>query len=305
MKKIILLLVVFSSISVHAKLLDKIAGVINDQVFTLSEILRINETVSARREISPIIYSQTKYSNFEILKILQRNFIIKDKLSSMGFIMSDDNVESRILETERRLGLSRSDLLNFLESKNISFNEYFELIREAMELNVFNTRVIAPLVSITDQEVKNLYYKLNADKNKALAFKYYVVDFYINEEKVITNEVNRLPQILSEYQKTGNIPSVYKDIETNDLGNVTDEDLPKDLSNILKNTSENSFSVPYIKNGVVHIFFLKKKDLTESSDYLSKKEMLYGQIFTEKSKSIFDSWFDKESKNYFIQENIE
>lgn len=304
MKKIILLLLLITSLSAHSKILDKIIGVINDQVYTLSEVERILNTLDARKEISPMIYTEKSYDKAQILKLLQQSFIIKDKLSSLGFVMSDDNVESRILETEKRLGLTRKDLLNFLDSKNISFNEYFELIREAMELNIFNRRIIGPMVSITEQEVKNYYYQNSKNKNNALAYKYYLVDFYLNQDRVIQGEEARLPKILAEYQKTGNIPSIYKNIETNDLGNVTGDDLPKDLSRVLSTTGEGEFSTPYIKNGVVHIFYVKKKDLAESSDFLSKKEFIYNQIFVNKSKAIFKSWLDKESTNYYIQENI-
>jgi peptidyl-prolyl cis-trans isomerase SurA len=304
MKKIILLLLILSSTVTHSRLLDKIAGVINDKVYTLSEIERINSSLSARKEISPFIYTNANYTNLEILKLLQRGYIIKDKLSSMGFVISDDSVESRIVDTEKRLGLSRRDLLDFLKSKNINFNEYFEIIRETMEFNVFNQRIIAPLVSITDQELKNFYYKLNTNNNKVLAFKYTVVDFYLNENQVIKNELERLPDILSNYQKTGNIPSIYKDIQTNNLGTITGEDVPSELNKLLHQTSEGSFSKPYVKGGVVHIFYVKSKDLTESSDFLNKKELIYNQIFAEKSKSIFKSWFLKESTNYYIQENI-
>lgn len=304
MKKIILLLFVLMTNNTFARLLDKIAGVINDKVYTLSEIKRIHSSLEARREISPFIYTQENYTNVELLKLLQRGYIIKDKISSMGFVISDDSVESRIVDTEKRLGLNRKDLLNFLDSKNINFNEYFEIIRETMEFNVFQQRIIAPLVSITEQELKNFYYKLNVNKNKVLSFNYTVVDFYLEEDKVIKNEINRLPDILSNYQKTGNIPSAYKNIQTNNLGSITAEDVPKDLSKLLNETNEGNFSKPYVKNGIVHIFFVKKKDLTESSDFLNKKEIIYNQIFMDKSKSIFKSWFTKESNNYYIQENI-
>jgi peptidyl-prolyl cis-trans isomerase SurA len=304
MKQTLILLLLLSTSNLHAKLLDKIAGVINDKVFTLSEVDRVRKSVAARKEISPFIYVKDKYSREEILKLMQRSYIIKDKLSEMGFVISDDSVESRIIDTEKRLGLTRSDLLNFLQSKSISFNEYFEVIRETMEFNVFNRRVISPLVSITDQELKNFYYKMNTKKNKALSFKYQVVDFYLAQDKVIKNEIGRLPFILAEYQKTGNLPSVYRNIETNDLGNITDDDVPKDLSNILKKTDEGAFSKPYVKGGIVHVFFVKKKDLTESEDFMKKKDLIYNQIYVKKSKTVFKSWFGKEASNYYIQENI-
>lgn len=303
MKKLIPAVLLVLSLNANAKLLDKIAGVINDKVYSLSELKRIQSTVSARKEIAPFIYTKKKYSINDILKLQHRVFIVKDKLSEQGFVVSDDSVEARIKDTEKRLGLTRNDLLDFLSSKRISFNEYFELIREATEFNIFNRRIIAPLVNITDQEIKNHYYKIHKS-NKALSFKYQIVDFYLPESKVLKQDIKRLSYILEEYQKTGNLPAIYIDIETSNLGNVSDDDLPKELSSILKKTDEGSFSKPYIKNKLVHLFFVKKKDLTASQDFISKKSMIYNQIYMKRSKSITSNWFSREALSYFILENL-
>lgn len=274
MKKCILVLLILITSTANAKLLDKVVGVINNKVFTSSEIKRFQQTIPARREISPFIYTKKKYSNKEIIKLLQKTYIIKDKLNSVGFVISDDSVESRIKNTEKKLGLRRSDLLDFLKSKNISFNEYFEVIRETMEFNVFNSRIIAPLVAITEPELKNYYYKQNS-KNKALSFKYKVIDFYLPQSDVVKSQIKNLPGILSEYQKTGNIPRRYKDIQTNDLGSITDDDVSKELSKLLKKTDEGAFSKPYLNSGLIHIFYVQNKDLTESQDFLRNKNKIY------------------------------
>lgn len=303
MKKLIPAIALVFSLNASAKLLDKIAGVINDKVYSLSELKRIQQTVSARKEIAPFIFTKDKYSLKDILKLQHRVFIVKDKLSEQGFVVSDDSVEARIKDTEKRLGLRRDDLLDFLSSKGISFNEYFELIREATEYNIFNRRIISPLVNITDQEIKNHYYKMNKS-NKALSFNYQIVDFYLPQSKVAKADLGRLTYILEEYQKTGNLPAIYRDIETSNLGNVSDDDLPKDLSSLLRKTDEGSFTKAYIKNNLVHLFFVKKKDLTASQDFLAKKGMIYNQIYMERSKSITSNWFSREALNYYILENI-
>lgn len=286
-----------------AKLLDKVSGVINDKVFTLSEIVRVKNTVNIRREIAPFIYSQPNYNNKDVLNLLQNLFIIRDKLSELGYVISDDAVESRINETEKGLGLNRKELLKFLESKGISFNEYFEILREAMEYNVFNGRVIAPLVTITDQELKNLYYKKTKNK-KALSFKYKVLDFTLPKDKVLKSDYVRLPAILEKYRTTGNIPQIYRDISTNDLGSVAGEDLPQELSEILRETDEKSFSKTYIKGNTVHIFYVSKKDLADSQEFLRSKRVLYNQIFAERSKDITANWFSRERLSYYILNNL-
>lgn len=310
MKKIVMAALLTASIigsnaalAAESVLLDKIAGVINDNVTTLSDIQRIQETLEARKEISPLIYNQEQYTNKQVLTLIQHRFIVKDKLSELGFVVSDDSVESRVNETEKRLGLRREDLLNFLESKGITFNEYFELIREAMEYNIFNGRIISPLVNITDQEVKNYYYNLKSEKT-ALSFTYEIVDFSLPSNSILTSEKKRMPSVLEEYQKTGNLPEAYKNVETSNLGKVSGDDLPKDLSAMLKNTDEGAFSAPYERGGAVHVFYIKRKDLTESQDFLKHKEQIYSELFVKRSKTIIENWFSREALNYYILENI-
>lgn len=301
--KILFITLLSLSFNLEAKLLDKVAGVINDKIFTLSELDQIKKTLAARNEISPIIYESTKLNHGQILQILNRSFIIRDKLSAQGFVVTDDAVESRILETEKRIGLKRADLLQFLKSKNISFEEYFEVIRQTMEFNIFNSRIIAPLVSISDQELKNFYYK-NFVSAKSSSFKYEILDFIIPKGKILDADIKRLPTVLAEYQRTGTLPEVFKAIETLDLGSVSDEDLPEDFSKILKQTDEGSFSTSTVKDSIVHTFYVKKKDLTESSDFLNKKEEIYNRLFYERATKMAETWLERESANYYIQNQL-
>ena len=287
----------------YSSVLDKVAGVINDKVFTLSEIKRVKDTINIRREIAPFIYTKKKYNDSDTLHLMQELFIIKDKLSELGYVISDDAVESRIIETEKGLGLNRKELLSFLESKGISFNEYFEILREAMEYNVFSGRVIAPLVTITDQELKNLFYK-NSKNKKALAFTYKVLDFSLPKGVISQKEYQGLPRILERYRLTGNIPKKFRNIATNDLGLVKDEDLPKELSTILKNTNEKKFSKVYVKDNLIHSFYISKKDLADSEEFINSKRKLYNFLFSSRSKNISMNWFSREKLNYYILNNL-
>lgn len=297
-----LLLLFIISFNSYAVLLDKVAGVINDKVITLSEINRVNNTLEFRKEVTPLIFTQEKYDTEDILKILQHNYIIKDKLSELGFVISDDSVESRITETEKRQGLRRQDLINFLDSKGITFSEYFELIRNGMEYSIFYSRIISPLVNITDQEVKNTYYNQTNNK-KSLSFIYEITDFAFSRE-LSKRQQAEVTVYLDEYIKTGNIPSDYKDFDTNNLGKLKNDDLPKDLQGLLSKTNEGSFSKPYYKDGTTHIFYVSKKDLAESNEYLRQKEAIYNQLFIKKSKKIIQNWFSRESLNYYVLNNL-
>jgi peptidyl-prolyl cis-trans isomerase SurA len=296
-------LILILSTQLHATLIDKVAGVINDKVFTLSEVKRVQGTIGIRKEIAPFIFQKSEYSENEILKLLQNSFIIKDKLSELGYVVSDDSVEARIRETEKGLGLNRSELLKFLSTKGISFNEYFELLREAMEFNIFNRRIISPLVTITDQELKNYFYS-NSSNKKALSFKYKLLDFTLPTSKELKSDYAKIPNILNTYKTTGNIPQIYSDIDTNDLGEVLGDDLPTELKNILKNTNEKSFSKVYKRDKTIHSFYVIKKDLTESESFLKQKNQIYSKLFMQRASKLSQNWFSRESLNYYILNNL-
>jgi peptidyl-prolyl cis-trans isomerase SurA len=247
-----------------------------------------------------MIYSETKYAPKQLLDIIIKSYIIRDKINGQGYVINDDAVESRIKMTEERLGLRRADLLTFLKTKNLTFEEYFEIIRETMEYNVFASKIIAPLISVTEQEIKNEYYRRNSS-NKTLSFKYNLVDFYIKESLLIDKDQEKFLTILKDYQLTGKLPEEYRDLETNTLENLNEDALSKDLASTLKTTGEGSFSKASLINGYMHIFYVQKKDLVESQEFSKIKEQIQNDIFMDKGKSVTQNWFDREFSNYYIK----
>lgn len=301
MKNLILIFILgVSTAHAQEKLLDKIVAVVNTRVFSLSELKRIQDTLPARKEISPVVYSKNKYDEKELLNLMIQAFIIRDKINAQGYVINDDAVESRIKMTEERLGLKRADLLTFLKSKSITFEEYFEIIRETMEYNIFATRIIAPLISVTEQEIKNEYYRRNSSNN-ALAFKYNLVDFYIPEKNLIDKDQQRFLGVLKDYQLTGKLPEEYRSLETNQIDNLSEDGLNKELATALKPTAEGSFSAPVNLGGNLHVFYVQKKDLVESQDFIRAKEQIQNEIFVNKGKSVSTNWFDREYSNYYIK----
>lgn len=297
----ILLFLLFSTTSfAKPKLVDKVVAIFNDQIITHSDIQRFKKTTKAKRQLSPFSYTEKKYTTNKVIDHIIQAKIIRDKLGEIGYTISDDRVESQINGTQKQRGLTRKDLKQFLKTQGISFAEYFEIVREAIEFNLFNAKIITPLVSVSDQEVKNFYYE-NAKNKNTLNFRYVLVDFIYDYKKSLN--LKKMPQILMDYRISGVIPPEYKDFDTVDMKDVLEEEINKKFAKVLKSAKEGTFSDPVRVGGQVHIFYVQSKNLTESQEYAKVKELIRRNLTAKKTLEVSDSWLERQRPDYFIQIN--
>ncbi|HLE11521.1 MAG: hypothetical protein A2504_05820 [Bdellovibrionales bacterium RIFOXYD12_FULL_39_22] len=301
---ILLLFTLFFSFLVsplRAELLDKIVAVIDDEVVSLSQINQIKSNLASRKTISPIVYSNEKMTDQQIVDTIINGRLSRDKLNEVGIVIADEMVEEQIKLTEQRLGLSRSDLLQYLESNRLTFDEYFELTREAMENQYFHQKVIRPLISITEQEVKNEFYKKNVN-NQTLAFRYNLVDFSLPKASVTGDMLKHFKDVLTNFQISGDLPKEFKSLETNVIGDITEDGLAKNLKDLLKVTDEGKFSDPLsLGDGKQHVFYVKKKDLVESELFIKQKMEIQAELFYKQSKITEEVWFQRERNKHYIK----
>lgn len=299
-KKLIATFLFLNSFLIQAQLLDKISGVINGEFITLSDVQKISQQAQARHEIAPMIYSNANAGEKEIREAFFRQYIIRDKLSSYGYTITDDMVEERVVSIEKAQGVSRDDLRKFLSSKGLSYDDYFKLIRLSIEYSYFNSKVIAPLVAVSEQEIKNTFYK-SIPEGKAIAFKYNIIDIIVPESAFKIYNHKQLLEILSNFRKGSSLPEGLRDITSHKLDEVQSESLGKELAQTLASTGEGEFSKAIKIDGQSHIFFIEKKDLVESDLFLREKDRIAQKIVMEKSKDIEQAWFDNEKVNYHIK----
>lgn len=286
---------------IEAKLLDKIVAVVDEQVISQSLVTRMKVNVSARAQISPYIYNMgKKLTSKQAIEILINRVLVRDKLIELGYVISDDQVESQIKATEQRLGLGRAALLSFLKGNGMTFDEYFELIRETIEFNIFNDRVIRPLISVTEQEIKNNFYKENQN-NKSISFRYTLVDFTLDDRKLSKKSERRFKEALKSFQVSGTLPEEFKDVETNTLGDITEEGLTKELKDLLKRTDEGAFTNSIRLGSSTHVFYVQKKDLVESEIFVKNKDRIRAKLFEQVANEITSLWFERESNKHYIK----
>lgn len=299
------LFLIFPFYEAHSKaiLLDKIAAIVNDKAITLSQLRRSQKILLAKKNIAPNLYARSDLSLSELADLFIRTVLISGHLTEIGFSLTDDQIESNIKQTEKRLQISRRQLLHFLKESGMAFDEYFELMRHAMEFDLFNKKVIFPLISISDQEVKNAFYKKFADE-ASLSLTFDLVNFSIPSSAIKKKDVKNMRSDLKEYQRTGVLPSELRFIKTRALGNISEEFLSKEFILAIKKTPQGDFSHPVLSDGHYHVFFVQSLNLEESDLYNQAKKGIYEEIYKKRSLQIMSSWVKRMETKHFIQKNL-
>jgi peptidyl-prolyl cis-trans isomerase SurA len=284
----------------QAKLLDKIAGIVNENTITLSQIARVQKSLLVRKSIAPMIYNKNQFTDEEILNLSINKFLIRAKLTELGYAITDDQVEAQIKNNEKRLNVNRPALLKFLKEQNATFSEYFETLREAIEYSYFISRVIAPMISVSDQEVKNYYFKQNS-KDSRMNFKYTLIDYVIPKSDVPKLEKGQLENVVKLYRSNQNLPEKFSNLSPTPLDDIGEEGLAADLKALLKKTDEGAITSAILIDNAYHVFYVAKKDLVESEAFQKSKERMREELMDIATKVEADSWVERERNKHFVK----
>jgi len=284
----------------NAKLIDKIAAVIDDNIITMSQLQRLQKIIPIKKNVAGHIYSQSSYTNEELVNISINKYLIRAKLSELGYTITDDQVESQIKSNEQRLGVDRSSLKNFLKSQNTSYEEYFETLREAIEFSYFVSRVIAPMISISEQDVKNNFYKSNA-KSSRMNFRYNLVDYSIGKDIVPSLGKNQFEEVIRQYKINSVLPEKFSTMNAANLDEINEDGLAPELVTLLKATDEGALTTPIVLNNKFHVFYIAKKDLVETEEFAAQKDKIKDMLYDKAVKAETALWLERERNKHYIK----
>ena len=296
----LLLIILFLLPTSQAKILDKINAIVDENIITMSQVVRLSKNIAIKKNVAPMIYDKSNFSNDDLLNISINKFLIRSKLNELGYSITDDQVESQIKSNEKRLNVDRKSLMNFLKQQGSTFDEYFETLREAIEYSYFINRVISPSVAISEQDVKNTYFKNNV-KDARLSFKYSLFDYSIGKDVLAKLEKNQMEDIVRQYRINSVLPEIFSTLVATNLDEMTEEGIAVELKTLLKHTDEGSLTAPILLNNQHHVFYIAKKDLVESEAFTKQKDKIRDDLFEIAVKNEATIWFERERNKHYIK----
>jgi parvulin-like peptidyl-prolyl isomerase len=139
-----------------APVADRIAAVVNDEVVALSEVYELGNDF-IRQRCPGTDEPCTTEAELEVLDALIRRSLIHQELQRLDLDVSASDVDQAIDRTAQQYGLDRQTLKTEVEASGKRWDQYREELFEFLRTQNFQGRVLAPRVTVTDDEVRDYY----------------------------------------------------------------------------------------------------------------------------------------------------
>ena len=284
-------------------LLDKIALVTNEKVYTLTEISELKKNYQGISELAPLVFQEDKNSLKDIANALVKSFIIEKELLDLGYNFSDEVINERINGIRNAQGISQEQLVEYLERKNITFERYFDLIKKSLQYSQFSHKVIGPIVAITEQEVKDYFYKRTGKSPNNAEYDLVLISL---PKKYNPNAHTKiwLRDQISRISDGKPMDDALRGIGSTPLNNVSADSLNPLIKDAVGKLTPGDISNPFQIKGQWQIVLLKDRKDGESSIYKNNKEQVRQELFLIKSQNVIEKWLESKKSNYFVQVNI-
>ena len=142
----------------HATVVDRIAAVVNDDVVTLSEVYDLGGGFILQR-CPDSDESCLLDAELEILDVQIRRTLIRQELLRLDLQITAADVDRAIDDTVREYAQipDRAALRREVESQGQRWDQYREELFEYLRTQAFQGRVLAPRVTVNDDEVRDRY----------------------------------------------------------------------------------------------------------------------------------------------------
>lgn len=140
-----------------AGVVDRVAAVVEDEVIALSQVYELGADYIAQRcqNHGP----RCEYNmELEVLDALIKRVLIRQELEQLGMRVSGREIDQAINQVVAENGMAdRQELRAALTSEGVSWDAFRDDLAEQMRLQRFQGGVLAPRVTVRDDEIEDAY----------------------------------------------------------------------------------------------------------------------------------------------------
>lgn len=139
--------------------IDRVAAVVDEDIVLLSDVYDLGRDFVAQNCKSPVGRDRCIWeAENQILDALIRRSLIKRELQRLQYSVTSSDVDQAIDSIVRDYSLADREALRAeITRSGLTWEVYRQQIRDQLQVQRFQQRVLLPRVSVTQDEVKDLY----------------------------------------------------------------------------------------------------------------------------------------------------
>ncbi len=293
----------------HAKIIDRIVAVVNDDVITLSELESRAQPILAKIEQErkrPLSAKEKEEILAQILPQLIDEYLVDAEIKRLGIKIGDREVEQALQQLCKRNNITMQDLEAQLAAEGLTLEQYKEqLKRQIQRTELINAQVKSKIV-VTDEQIADYLKQSSKPAPSKEESPTYVLQHVcivpLNPDD--PRSVKRAKKIAEEAYKELKNGKPFEEVvaaysapafKQNDgyLGGFKQEEMAPFIKEAIKDLKPGEYS-KVVKTPLGFQIF-KVKDITsESSDDVNvnsfEKERVREQLYQQQVNARFDEW---------------
>jgi peptidyl-prolyl cis-trans isomerase SurA len=295
----------------HGRLLEKVYGVVNGEIITLSEIKGYQQKLKDGGFLNDLLFSdpetRERASNDRdfLLKLLIDEKIIDFEVKQNGLLITEERVTKEISTIAERQSLTVPQLKRTLRDQGVDYLEYRDFVKKSVERRQLVEKEITSKIKISEQDIISHYLAKNR-KSKSQIFEYNIAHILLKP-----SDKNKASELVEKITSGASFEALVKtnsiDDDTKNSNGVFGtfksgemiESIEKAISGLeIGQTSE----VVQTPMGL-HIFKVLDRKLVEDPEIEKQKQVIYQQLFAKAFKEQLDFWLLQKRKDAIIQIN--
>jgi len=298
-------LVILSTSSASAEVIDRVIAIINDDIVTLKDVEAFVKVEKRTQYTSVDEYFRNAQMKNR-LDVYVEGILIKQQAKKLGIVAPDQEVAGFIEGIKKQNLITDAELREQLRKDNVTYAQF----TEGIKLNMLRTRVLMRVVStevsITENTLKSYY-----DSHPELFHEeeFHIQQIFISgQHKDIKERAEKAYKQLTAGKSFEEVARSFSDdpsaAQGGDVGFVKRSDLLPTLRDSLNNLTPGSYTIVIPTPYGLHILKLLETKKSDLLPYEEVKKAISERMVMEESNKRYKNYMDKLKKSSYIEVKI-
>lgn len=291
----------------HAKIINKVVAVVNNEVITEAEV----ERRLAAKQIGKGKVVDDKARRRAAIESLINDKLMDQILMAADIKVTEDDLARAIAGVLQSSGLNIQQLRDEVASKGMSWEDYKKEIENHIRRIKFINQVIGPQVKVTEQDIRDYYQRHQEDYRGSS--RAHIAQIFLSIQDIKTQQEaeamrDKAIMIANQARKGRSFKELARKYSQGpnaenggDLGMVELKDLPPSVAQTVQNMKVGDTSIPiFTEKGLIIVKLIALPELSPE-DFTASRDRIYQRIYEERADETLQAYLQKERQKAFIE----